>query len=137
MAGEAAYTDPEVQKAMELWKELVDAGYFVENANAYDWTDAADQVANGEAAMTLMGTWITGYWDGNKLKAGEDYDFFPFPTIDEGMPNAVVGPGGWLGHDGSLQAQARGREDAHVLPRPAGAGRLGAGPRRPGAQATR
>lgn len=92
MAGEAAYTDPEVQRAMEMWKELVDAGYFVENANAYDWTDAADQVANGQAAMTLMGTWITGYWNGNDLKPGEDYDFFPFPTIDEGVPNAVVGP---------------------------------------------
>lgn len=92
MAGEAAYTDAEVVRAMELWKELVDAGYFVPDANAYDWTDAADQVANGEAAMTLMGTWITGYWNGVGLAAGEDYDFFPFPMIDEGVPQAAVGP---------------------------------------------
>lgn len=92
MAGEASYTDPEVMRAMELWKELVDAGYFVADANAYDWTDAADQVANGEAAMTLMGTWITGYWNGNGLVPGEDYDFFEFPMIDEGVPQAVVGP---------------------------------------------
>lgn len=92
MAGEASYTDPEVMRAMELWKELVDAGYFVADANAYDWTDAADQVANGEAAMTLMGTWITGYWNGNGLVPGEDYDFFEFPMIDEGVAQAVVGP---------------------------------------------
>ncbi|MBL8132260.1 MAG: extracellular solute-binding protein [Anaerolineae bacterium] len=92
MAGEASYTDPEVVRAMELWKELVDAGYFVADANAYDWTDAADQVANGEAAMTLMGTWITGYWNGNGLVPVEDYDFFPFPSIDEGVSQAVVGP---------------------------------------------
>ena len=92
MAGEASYTDPEVDGVMELWKELVDNGYFVANANAYDWTDAADQVANGEAAMTLMGTWITGYWNGNKLKPGEDYDFFPFPTIDGGHAQRSVGP---------------------------------------------
>lgn len=92
MAGEAAYTDPEVMHAMEMWKELVDAGYFVADANAYDWTDAADQVANGEAAMTLMGTWITGYWNGNGLEAGTDYDFFTFPMIDEGVPQAAVGP---------------------------------------------
>jgi multiple sugar transport system substrate-binding protein/raffinose/stachyose/melibiose transport system substrate-binding protein len=97
MAGEASYTDPEVQNAMELWKELVDAGYFVENANAYDWTDAANQVANGEAAMTLMGTWITGYWNGNDLEPGVDYDFFEFPMIDAAQPNAVVGPiDGWV-----------------------------------------
>lgn len=92
MAGEASYTDEEVMRVMELWKELIDAGYFVENANAYGWTDAADQVANGDAAMTLMGTWITGYWNGNGLVAGEDYDFFEFPMIDDGVPNAVVGP---------------------------------------------
>jgi ABC-type glycerol-3-phosphate transport system substrate-binding protein len=91
MAGKAAYTDPQVAKALDTWKMLIDKGYFVKNANAYDWTDAADQVAKGEAAMTLMGTWITGYWDGNGLKAGTDYDFFPFPTIDSSIPVVVHG----------------------------------------------
>jgi len=92
MAGQASYTDPEVVRVMEMWKELVDKGYFVADANAYDWTDAGDQVANGEAAMTLMGTWITGYWNGLGLEPVTNYDFFPFPRIDEGVPNAVVGP---------------------------------------------
>ncbi len=92
MAGEASYTDPEVMAVMEQWKTLVDNGYFVDNANAYDWTDAADQVAKGEAAMTLMGTWITGYWNGNNLKPGENYDFFPFPSMKDGVPNAALGP---------------------------------------------
>lgn len=98
MAGEAAYTDPEVVRVMEMWKELVDAGYFYPDANAYDWTDAGDQVAIGEAGMTLMGTWLTGYWDGTVgLVPGEDYDVFPFPMIDEGVPNAAVGPvDGWV-----------------------------------------
>jgi multiple sugar transport system substrate-binding protein/raffinose/stachyose/melibiose transport system substrate-binding protein len=92
MAGDASYTDAEVQRAMELWKGLVDAGYFAPNANADTWTDASDRVSRGEAAMTLMGTWITGYWNGNGLMAGDDYDFFEFPAIDDGVPNAVVGP---------------------------------------------
>ncbi|MCP4382298.1 MAG: extracellular solute-binding protein [Hyphomicrobiales bacterium] len=97
MAGEASYTDAEVKRAMGLWKDLVDAGCFAANSNANDWTQASDQVARGDAAMTLMGTWITGYWNGQDLKAGEDYDFFAFPVIDEGVPNAVVGPvDGWL-----------------------------------------
>ena len=87
--GEASFTDPEVVKAMEMWKELLDKGYFYKDANAYDWTDAANQVAKGEAGMTLMGTWITGYWDGNGLKASEDYDVFPFPTIDPAIPPAT------------------------------------------------
>jgi multiple sugar transport system substrate-binding protein/raffinose/stachyose/melibiose transport system substrate-binding protein len=92
MAGEASYDDPEVAAAMTLWKDMLDAGLFVENANADDWTDAADKVARGDAAMTLMGTWITGYWNGVGLKPGEDYDFFQFPKIKDGVPNAAVGP---------------------------------------------
>ena len=39
-----------------------------------------------------MGTWITGYWNGNGLVPGENYDFFPFPSIDAGVPNAALGP---------------------------------------------
>ena len=92
MAGTASYADPEVEKAMGLWKELIDAGAFDSNPNAYDWTDAADKVARGDAAMTLMGTWITGYWKTNNFQPGTDYDFFEFPTITKGVPQAAVGP---------------------------------------------
>lgn len=111
MQGKAAYTDPQVQKAMEMWKTLVDKGYFVKNANGYDWTDAADQVAKGEAAMTLMGTWITGYWDQNNLKAGTDYDFFPFPVIDKSIPVVVHGSiDGW-----SVPADTKNKDGAEAL----------------------
>jgi multiple sugar transport system substrate-binding protein len=92
MAGDASYDDPEVKAAMGMWKDLADAGYFVENANADTWTDASDKVARGDAAMTLMGTWITGYWNGIGLEPGGDYDFFAFPTIADGVPIASVGP---------------------------------------------
>ena len=94
MAGEAKYSDPEVVRAMELWAELFDAGCFADGAtvNSLDWTDAADQLASGDAAMNLMGTWIMGYLNGNGFEPGTDYDFFEFPVVDEGVPSAVVGP---------------------------------------------
>ena len=92
MSGGAKYTDPEVAAAMALWKSLFDAGYFAENANAQDWTDAADKVTRGEAAMTLMGTWITGYWNTNGFSPGKDYDFFVFPQVKSGVANVAVGP---------------------------------------------
>ncbi|MEZ5824810.1 MAG: extracellular solute-binding protein [Geminicoccaceae bacterium] len=92
MSGDASYADGEVAAAMDLWKGLFDKGYFAENANAATWTDASDKVARGEAAMTLMGTWITGYWNGIGLVPGEDYDFFEFPKIADGVPAAAVGP---------------------------------------------
>ena len=92
MDGSAGYDDAEVVSAMATWKDLVDKGYFLPNANADGWTDASDKVARGDAAMTLMGTWITGYWNELGLVPGEDYDFFPFPAMMDGVANAVVGP---------------------------------------------
>ena len=92
MDGSASYDDDEVKSAMAIWRDLTDKEYFLPNANADGWTDASDKVARGDAAMTLMGTWITGYWNGIGLVPGEDYDFFPFPQIADGVPNAVVGP---------------------------------------------
>jgi multiple sugar transport system substrate-binding protein/raffinose/stachyose/melibiose transport system substrate-binding protein len=113
MAGEASYADPEVVRAMELWKELIDGGCFPDGAtaNSIDWTDAADQLANGEAAMNLMGTWITGYLNGNGLEPVTDYDFFEFPTVDEGVPTAVVGPVDGL----AIAADAKNPEAAQAL----------------------
>lgn len=94
MTGEASYTDPEVVKTMELWAELASAGCFNEDANAKTYNEAADMVANGDAAMTLMGTWIVGYWTPaeNPLEPLTDYDLFEFPVIDDSVPSAVVGP---------------------------------------------
>jgi multiple sugar transport system substrate-binding protein/raffinose/stachyose/melibiose transport system substrate-binding protein len=58
--------------------------------------------------MTLMGTWITGYWDGNGLVAGTDYDFFPFPEVTPGVALASVGPvDGWV-----MPAEAKNQEGA-------------------------
>ena len=111
MSGEASYEDQQVTSALELWKDLVDAGFFVDDANAYTWTDAADQVANGEAAMTLMGTWITGYWNGNGLEPVTDYDFFNFPTLHPAIENAALGPiDGWV-----VSADAANPEGAFAL----------------------
>ena len=94
MAGEASYEDAEVVAAMEMWAEAAAAGCFTNDANAFDWTDAAADVASGEAAMNLMGTWITGTFAGMDppLEPITGYDFFEFPTIDPDIPNAVVGP---------------------------------------------
>lgn len=92
MAGTASYTDPEVARAFEMWKLLVDRGYFVANANAYDWAEAATMVGTGEAAMTLMGTWFMQLDDQIGWTAGVDYDFFPFPVVDPAVPDVAVGP---------------------------------------------
>ncbi|WP_199486902.1 ABC transporter substrate-binding protein [Actinomadura logoneensis] len=96
MAGEAKYTDPQVRTAFTMWKELFDKDYFNKSPNGIDWPDAADQVSKGQAAMTLNGTWITGYWDENKVAPVTGYDMFPFPQVTPGVPQAALGPvDGW------------------------------------------
>ncbi|MEW5816229.1 MAG: extracellular solute-binding protein, partial [Spirochaetota bacterium] len=92
MNGTASYTDPEVVKAFELWKECLDKGYFNKSPNAYDWAEASTMVGKGEAAMTLMGTWFMQLDNQIGWKAGKDYDFFPFPVVKAGVPDVAVGP---------------------------------------------
>jgi multiple sugar transport system substrate-binding protein/raffinose/stachyose/melibiose transport system substrate-binding protein len=93
MTHKASYNDPEVVNAFSIWKEILDQGYFNDTPNVFDWAAAAKKVYHGEAAMTLMGTWIIGFFN-NQLgwKQEIDYDFFPFPVINPSVPSVSVGP---------------------------------------------
>ncbi|GAI76347.1 unnamed protein product, partial [marine sediment metagenome] len=35
--GEIPYTDPGIEGAFKYWRELVDAGYFIDNHTSYSW----------------------------------------------------------------------------------------------------
>lgn len=111
MDGRATYADPKVQKAMQLWAQLLENEFFAKGFMVDDWSDAADRVAAGRAGMTLMGTWISGYWGGKGLVPESGYDFFPFPMIDPQQPRTVIGP-----VDGMVMgATAPGRAPAEQL----------------------
>ncbi len=92
MTGDASYTDPQVKKVYSLWKNLIDRGFFNENCNNYNYDEASKMVYDGQAAMTLNGTWTIGDFE-NILgwKAGKDYDIFTFPVIDPNIPVVTVG----------------------------------------------
>jgi len=93
--GLAHYTDPEVIRAFQLWSELFTEGFFNKNANETDWdTGAAEAVYKGDAAMTLMGTWLISYFTDEKhlWQESRDFGFFAFPVIDKNIPLAALGP---------------------------------------------
>jgi len=94
MNGKAAYNDSEVKRVYKIWGELLQKEYFNEDANKLDWAEATELVCRGKAAMTLMGTWAIQLFNDKKygFSAGQDYDFFPFPTVDKGVPKVAVGP---------------------------------------------
>ena len=95
LRGEVRFDDPRVLAVFSRWKQAIDAGCFNTSPHPNDlpWdTGANEMVFRGEAAMTLMGTWTIGYFEskGPQWKAGEDYDFFPFPVIDPRIPTAAI-----------------------------------------------
>lgn len=85
--GKAKYTDPGVVQVMERWKQLIDAGYFI---NPGDKTDPGDVLKNGKAAMVTFGTWFNTSMTSRDMKAGTDYDFFVIPNVDPSLPKTSM-----------------------------------------------
>lgn len=76
--GQAAYNSPEVKETFANWRRLLDAGAFIEQPEALEWQDALTPMLQGEAAMYLMGGFIT---DSMTAEQEQDLDFFSFPKI--------------------------------------------------------
>ena len=91
MWGKENYTDPKVIEAMEMWGELVEKGYFNEDITSLAWADMTPMVADGRAAMMLMGPWAVDTLREAGLEAGVEFDMFPFPTINPDIPDATEG----------------------------------------------
>ncbi len=100
-----SYTDERVKATFARWQELLDRKCFIANPAAYDWNEAVDFMAQGEAAMYLMGGFITDTYP-DELE--DDLDFFRFPIIDPSIPVGEDAP-----TDGYfIAAQARNPEGA-------------------------
>lgn len=93
MSGHASYMDSEIDRVFIIWKSLFDAGYFNESPNQLNWEEASRLVHSGKTAMTLMGTWAIGLFEG-KLDWEQEtgFDFFRFPIMDKNAPMVALGP---------------------------------------------
>lgn len=78
MDGKIKYTDPRVKDTFEVWKELVEPGYFLDNHASYSWQEAQPFLFNGDAAMYLMGNFLSP-----NFPEGTNFDFFQFPQINK------------------------------------------------------
>ena len=95
MLGKAAFTDPQVMRVFALWKDLVDRDCFNPDPVGTDWdTGAGRMLVEGQAAMTLMGSWLFGYLSSDQMGwvPGRDFGMFPFPAIEPDLPMVAVGP---------------------------------------------
>ncbi|MFP3339120.1 extracellular solute-binding protein, partial [Micrococcus sp. SIMBA_131] len=81
--GELAFNDPKVTEAAENYKKML--SYVNEDHSSRNWQDASQLVANGEAAMNVMGDWAKGYFVNDlNLKVKEDFGWVATPGT-EGM----------------------------------------------------
>jgi raffinose/stachyose/melibiose transport system substrate-binding protein len=97
-AVDQSFDDPAFVKAGEEIKRLVALDPFQPGFLATPWDGpdgAAAVVANGKAAMLLMGHWAQGTMQANGPELGEDLGWFPFPEIEggKGDPKDAFGGG--------------------------------------------
>ena len=92
-----SYTDERVLETFARWQELFDHNCFIEDASAYSWQEAVTFMANGEAAMYLMGDFIRDEARANFPDLLDDLDYFQFPVINPDVPIGEDAPtDGWF-----------------------------------------
>jgi len=98
-----SYEDERVKETFARWQELFDHNCFIEDASAYSWQEAVTFMANGEAAMYLMGDFIRDEARANFPDLLDDLDYFQFPVINPDVPIGEDAPtDGWfLGGNGA------------------------------------
>ncbi len=105
--GKVPWTDDRVRATMANWKELLDAGYFIENHAAYTWQEALAPMVQGDAAMYVMGNFAVAPLKEAGL-TDDQLGFFQFPKIAEGIPLAEDAPTDTI----HIAANATNKEDA-------------------------
>jgi multiple sugar transport system substrate-binding protein/raffinose/stachyose/melibiose transport system substrate-binding protein len=84
-----SYTDERVVAVFDHWRQLYEHNCFIPDSAAYEWQDALAFMNQGEAAMYLMGGFIT---DSVPDDIESDYDFIQFPVINPDVPIGIDAP---------------------------------------------
>lgn len=84
--GATIVTPSNIEAATHL-QQWIENGYFPEDVNAIEYTQAADRFAAGEALYTFNGTWQNATYDGS----ADDIGFFLFPPAEAGGTHGSMG----------------------------------------------
>lgn len=99
--GKTKWSDPAIKKAFELYATDVVANAYGggKNAVATNFGNAGDPLFNNPPGCQLLhqASFITGFSKFKEGKAGEDYNFFPFPDIEAQHAGALEGAGDLFG----------------------------------------
>ena len=84
---DATIDTPSNLQAAEHLQEWVEAGYFPEDANALQYTDANARFRGGDGVFMFNGDWENASYSG---EMAENVGFFLFPPLEEGAPVAAM-----------------------------------------------
>ncbi|MFC4737646.1 ABC transporter substrate-binding protein [Bacillus daqingensis] len=114
--GDLAFDSPEFEEVIDEFDRMLD--YINDDHAARNWQDAAQMVAEGDAAMNIMGDWAAGYFATDLgLEPNEDFGWAATPdtegmfmvvTDNFGLPSGVENPEtvkDFLRFLGSVEAQ--------------------------------
>jgi glucose/mannose transport system substrate-binding protein len=83
-SGKSELDEPAMRAAIELLAKVLDEYVNASAAETeFDWTDAADLVLNGEAAMFIHGDWAKGYFTQQGWEPGEGFGVIGMPGTAE------------------------------------------------------
>lgn len=94
----AKFTDPEFVSALKALSDLAKAGAFNTDVNSLDNTQQRQVYMNGEAAMSIDGSWTIVEFDNNAPKEILDATkIAALPMVEggKGDPNSITGGSGW------------------------------------------
>ncbi|NMA23456.1 MAG: carbohydrate ABC transporter substrate-binding protein [Spirochaetales bacterium] len=75
--GKVPWNDSRVREALTIYTKIL--GYVNRDHAALANMDAAGYVAEGKAAINIMGDWAAGYYYSQGFKQGEDWEWAPAP----------------------------------------------------------
>jgi len=104
-AGKIPYTDDRVRLVFAMWRQLIDEGYFIDDHATLSWQDAQAPLFDGNAAMYLIGNFITPFFSD---EIEPNMGFFQFPSINPNIELAEDAPTETL----HIPAGAKNKEDA-------------------------
>lgn len=87
--GKAHWSDPKVVQAMELWKEMLDKGYFAPMDATYV-DDLPRMMKEGTLAFAPFGDWYGGILQQQGLVSGKDFGVFIPPAITPAGEGAII-----------------------------------------------
>jgi glucose/mannose transport system substrate-binding protein len=78
-----------VVTALTALQKIWQSKYMNDDFAARTWDEAAGQVLNGKAAMTIMGDWAKGYFQANDPNWAENFGWEPSPGT-EGIVKVIT-----------------------------------------------